>query len=338
MSEGKRIISMSHGSGGKLSHELITGLFLKKLNNPILAQLEDSAFIQIGDLPLVFTTDSYVVKPIFFPGGDIGKLAVYGTVNDISVMGARPLFLSCGFIIEEGMDYTLLEKIVDSISAAAEKARVKIVTGDTKVVERGSGDGLFINTSGVGIIENGVHLGIGNIKVGDKIILSGTLGDHGIAVLSCREGFNFQSEIVSDSAPLWDMVSGMLKISRKIRFMRDPTRGGLGTLLNEVALGSSFCVMIEEAQLPVREDVRSLCEIIGIDPIYVANEGKLVAIVAPDDAEAVLKVMKGYPEGIEARLIGEITEEHKGKVCLATMVGGLRIIDMFVGDQLPRIC
>ncbi len=330
-------ILLAHGSGGKLAHDLITKNFVSALDNPFLAQMDDSAVFDIQGR-LAFTTDSYVVNPIFFPGGNIGKLAVCGTVNDLAMSGARPLYLSLAFIIEEGLLLSELKQIVDSIKTTADEAGVKIITGDTKVVNRGSADRLFINTSGIGIIPEDVNISGSNARVGDKVILSGTIGDHGIAVLSKREGISFSTELKSDCAPLAGLVAEMLKASRNIHCLRDPTRGGLATTLNELAEQSKVGIRIEEAKIPVRDEVIGACEMLGFDPLYVANEGKLAAIVAREDAEKVLKVMKKHKYGKNAVIIGEVIAEHPGRVVMKTMLGSSRIVDMLVGDLLPRIC
>jgi hydrogenase expression/formation protein HypE len=330
-------ILLAHGSGSRLSHDLVEKNFLPPLSNPLLARLDDSAVFDLSGR-LAFTTDSYVVSPIFFPGGDIGKLAVCGTVNDLSMSGAAPLYLSLSFIIEEGLTIGQLKKVVGSIKTAAEEAGVKIVTGDTKVVNRGSADKLFINTSGIGIIPEGVAISGANAKVGDRIILSGTIGDHGIAVMSQREGLKFSVPVPSDCAPLNKLVSQMLEVSRNIHCLRDPTRGGLATTLNEFASQSGVGIRIEEEKIPVRDGVRAACELLGFDPLYVANEGKLVAIVAPNDADKILAKMKRNKYGAEAAIIGEVTEEHKGKVILKTRLSASRIVDMLSGELLPRIC
>ena len=330
-------ILLAHGSGSRLSHELIEKNFLPILTNPLLAKLDDSAVFDLSGR-LAFTTDSYVVSPIFFPGGDIGKLAVCGTVNDLSMSGAKPLYLSLSFIIEEGLTIGELKKVVGSIKAAAEEAGVNIVTGDTKVVNRGSADKLFINTSGIGIIPEGIDISGVNAKVGDKIILSGTIGDHGIAVMSQREGLKFSVPVQSDCAPLNKLVSDMLKTSLKINCLRDPTRGGLATTLNEFARQSQVGISIEEEKIPAREGVRAACELLGFDPLYVANEGKLVAIVAPSDAGKILAKMKRNKYGTDAAIIGEVTDAHKGKVIMKTRLGASRIVDMLSGELLPRIC
>jgi len=330
-------ILLAHGSGSRLSHELIEKNFLPPLANPLLAKLDDSAVFDLSGR-LAFTTDSYVVNPIFFPGGDIGKLAVCGTINDLAMSGAMPLYLSLSLIIEEGLTLSELTRIVKSIKAAAEEAGAKIVTGDTKVVNRGSADKLFINTSGIGIISPGIDISGANAKIGDKIILSGTIGDHGIAVMSQREGLKFSVPVQSDCAPLSKLVSQMLEASSRIHCLRDPTRGGLATTLNELARQSKVGISIEEDKIPVLDGVRAACELLGFDPLYVANEGKLVAIVAADDAEKILAKMKRNHCGAHASIIGEVTDEHKGKVIMKTRLGASRIVDMLSGELLPRIC
>jgi len=330
-------ILLAHGSGGKLAHELVEKSFLKALANPLLAKLDDSAVFDFSGR-LAFTTDSYVVSPIFFPGGDIGKLAVYGTVNDLAMSGAKPLYLSLSFIIEEGLPQSELSQVVDSVQKAAQEAGVEIVTGDTKVVHRGSADKLFINTAGVGIIPEGVDISGSNARPGDKVILSGTIGDHGIAVLSQREGLSFSTRLESDCAPLGSLVAEMLAASPNIHCLRDPTRGGLATSLNELAKQSKVGIKIEEERIPVREEVLGACEMLGFDPLYVANEGKLVAIVLPEDADKVLKAMRENHYGKDATIIGEVRAEHPGRVVMKTCLGASRIIDMLVGDLLPRIC
>ena len=331
------IILLAHGSGSRLSHELIEKNFLPSLANPLLAKLDDSAVFDLSGR-LAFTTDSYVVSPIFFPGGDIGKLAVCGTINDLAMSGAAPLYLSLSFIIEEGLTLGELKKVVSSIKAAAEEAEVQIVTGDTKVVNRGSADKLFINTSGIGIIPEGIDISGVNAKVGDKVILSGNIGDHGIAVMSQREGLKFSVPVQSDCAPLNKLVSQMLEASSQIHCMRDPTRGGLATTLNELARQSKIGIRIEEEKIPVHDGVRAACELLGFDPLYVANEGKLIAIVAPGDAEKILARMKRNRYGAGASIIGEVTDDHKGKVIMKTRLGSSRIVDMLSGELLPRIC
>ncbi len=330
-------VLLAHGSGGKLSHELIAKNFVLPLSNPILNKLDDSGVFELSGR-LAFTTDSFVVSPIFFPGGDIGKLAVCGTVNDLAMSGAIPLYLSLSFIIEEGFLIDDLEKIVSSIYQAADEAGVKIVTGDTKVVNQGSADNLFINTSGLGIVPAGVDISGTNALPGDKIILSGTLGDHGIAILSQREGLKFQVPILSDCAPLNKMVAEILETSANIHCLRDPTRGGLATILNDLAEQSQVGIKIEEEKIPVNKAVLAVCELLGFDPLYIANEGKLVAVVAPADADKVLARIRQNQYGSEAAIIGEVVNEHPGRVVMKTRLGASRIIDMPVGELLPRIC
>ena len=330
-------ILLAHGSGSWLSHELIEKNFLPPLANPLLAKLDDSAVFDLSGR-LAFTTDSYVVKPIFFPGGDIGKLSVCGTINDLAMSGAMPLYLSLSLIIEEGLTLSELTRVVKSIKAAAEEAGVNIVTGDTKVVNRGSVDKLFINTSGIGVVPPGIDISGANAKIGDKVILSGAIGDHGIAVMSQREGLKFSVPVQSDCAPLNKLVSQMLEASSRIHCLRDPTRGGLATTLNELAKQSKVGIRIEEDNIPVRDGVRAACELLGFDPLYVANEGKLVAIAAPSDAEKVLAKMKRNHYAADASIIGEVTDEHKGKVIIKTRLGASRIVDMLSGELLPRIC
>ena len=343
-------IILGHGSGGKLTHDLIESLFLPSFFNPILEACDDSAVFLLTDHDnilkgrelskeeMAFTTDSYVVKPIFWPGGDIGRLAVCGTVNDLAMVGAIPLYLSAAFVIEEGLPISSLRRIVTSMKRAAKEARVKIVAGDTKVVERGGADGLFINTSGVGMLSGGVRISGSGAQPGDIIILSGTIGDHGIAVLSAREGLVFRNSFKSDVAPLNHLVVAILKTSHKIHTMRDPTRGGLATTLNEIAQQSKVAIRIIEEQIPIREEVAAACEILGYDPLYVANEGKVVACVAPEDAEKVVQVMRKTRYGREAAIIGEVLPEPKARVVMKTRIGGTRIVDMLTGDMLPRIC
>jgi hydrogenase expression/formation protein HypE len=331
-------ILLAHGSGGKLMHDLVEKFFLKKLSNPILDKLDDMATLKMGDCTLAFTTDSYVVNPIFFRGGDIGKLAVCGTVNDLSMSGAVPKYISAAFVIEEGFSFSDLERILDSMVKSSEEAGVLVVTGDTKVVEKGGADKLFINTAGVGIIPNGVNISGSNAKVGDKVILSGSIGDHGIAVISEREGLEFKTTLQSDCAPLNHLVADMLKVSKDIRALRDPTRGGLSSTLNEFAQQSNVGISIDENKIPIKEEVLGACEMLGYDPFHVANEGKLVAIVPAGKAEAILEAMRKNRYGKDAQIIGEIINEPKGKVIINTPVGATRILDMLIGEQLPRIC
>jgi hydrogenase expression/formation protein HypE len=330
-------VLLAHGSGGKLSHDLIEKSFVPAFDNPVLNKLDDSAVFEFSGR-LAFTTDSFTVSPIFFPGGDIGKLAVNGTVNDLAMNGAVPLYLSLSFIIEEGFLIAELEKVVNSIHQAADEAGVKIVAGDTKVVNQGSADKLFINTSGIGIVSPGVDISGANAIPGDKVILSGSLGDHGIAVLSQREGLKFQVPIESDCAPLNKLVAEILETSASIHCLRDPTRGGLATTLNEFAEQSQVGIRIEEESIPINKAVLAACELLGFDPLYVANEGRLVAVVTPSDADKVLAKMRQNQYGTEATIIGEVVNEHPGKVVMKTPLGSSRIVDMPVGELLPRIC
>jgi hydrogenase expression/formation protein HypE len=330
-------ILLAHGSGGTLAHRLIEENFVRAFDNPLLARLDDSAVIDFKG-KLAFTTDSYVVTPLFFPGGDIGRLAVCGTVNDLSMSGARPLYLSLAFIIEEGLTIDELGRIVDSIKRTAVEAGVEIVTGDTKVVQRGSADGIFVNTAGVGLIPDGVNISGSNARPGDSVILNGTIGDHGIAVLSKREGLSFTTMLESDCAPLGGLVAAMLGVCPEIRCLRDPTRGGLASTLNELAKQSGVGIRIEEEKVPVREEVMAACEMLGLDPLYVANEGKLVAIVPAEHTEKVLKAMRGNRYGRNASLIGRVEEKTPGRVVMKTPLGTSRIVDMLTGDILPRIC
>ncbi len=331
------IILLAHGSGGKLSHDLIQKRLLPSLANPMLNKLDDSATFEASG-HLAFTTDSYVVNPIFFPGGDIGNLAVCGTVNDLSMNGAKPLYLSLSMIIEEGFSLSELGRIVKSIKVAAEEARVDIITGDTKVVNQGQADKLFINTSGIGVIPFGIDISGANARAGDKIILSGTIGDHGIAVMSQREELKFEVPVESDCAPLNKLVAQMLNSSPRIHCLRDPTRGGLATTLNEFAQQSNIGITIEENKIPIKEGVKAACELLGFDPVYVANEGKLVAIVEPVDADKILAQMKQNNYGRDAAIIGEVTNEHSRRVVMRTKLGHSRIVDMLSGELLPRIC
>lgn len=333
-------IVLGHGSGGRLSAELLRDVFLPLFANPVLDRLDDQAVLEIGGSRLAFTTDSFVVQPLFFPGGDIGSLAVHGTVNDLAMGGARPLFLSAGFILEEGFSTEMLRRIAKSMAEAAAAAGVAIVTGDTKVVERGKGDGVFINTTGIGVIADGVRLSASQAHPGDRVILSGPIGDHGIAILAQREGLEFETEIRSDSAALHGLVARMLASTKAgpVRAMRDPTRGGVSSALNEIAAQSRVSIQIVEDRIPVRDEVRGACELLGLDPLYVANEGKLLAIVAPEAADEILAAMRQDPLGAEAEIIGTVGEESAGLVTMKTAFGSTRIVDMLAGEQLPRIC
>ncbi|UCD22730.1 MAG: hydrogenase expression/formation protein HypE [Chloroflexota bacterium] len=330
-------ILLAHGSGGKLSHELVQKQFLPFLANPALNKLDDSAIFEASG-KLAFTTDSYVVNPIFFPGGDIGKLAVCGTVNDLAMNGAKPLYLSLSAIIEEGLLISELETIVQSIRKAAEEAEVNIIAGDTKVVNRGQADKLFITTSGVGMIPTGVDISGANARAGDKVLLSGTIGEHGIAVMSQREGLRFSMTMESDCAPLNKLVGQILEVTSNIHCLRDPTRGGLATTLNELAQQSEVGIIVDEAKIPVKDEVKAACELLGLDPLYVANEGKLVVMIDPADADGALTQMKKNDYGRDAAIIGEVTGEHPGKVVMRTKLGPSRIVDMLSGELLPRIC
>jgi hydrogenase expression/formation protein HypE len=335
-------VVLGHGSGGRLSAELLRDVFLPLFSNPVLDRLDDQAIFEIGGARVAFTTDSFVVKPLFFGGGDIGSLAVHGTVNDLAMGGAKPLFLSAGFILEEGFPTGDLKRIATSMARAAAAAGVVIVTGDTKVVEKGKGDGLFINTTGIGIVPEGVRLSASQARPGDQVILSGSIGDHGIAILAKREGLEFETEIVSDSAALHGLVAAMLAASPEassgIRCLRDPTRGGLSSALNEIAAQSQVSIQIEETAIPVREQVRGACELLGLDPLYVANEGKLVAIAAPEAADRILAVMRRDPLGAESAVIGTVGRQRAGRVTMKSAFGSTRIVDLLAGDQLPRIC
>ena len=331
-------VLLGHGSGGKLSAELIRDVFLPALQNPVLAQLNDQAVVNINGLRLALTTDSFVVKPLFFPGGDIGSLAVHGTINDLAVGGATPLFLSAAFILEEGLSMDELQRVVNSMQRAAAQAGVQVVTGDTKVVEKGKGDGMFINTTGVGVVPNGLELSADHARPGDKVLLSGPIGDHGIAILAQREGLEFETTIESDSAALHTLVADMLRVTREIRCMRDPTRGGLSSALNEIAAQSRVSIELEERVIPVREEVKGACELLGLDPLYVANEGKLIAIAAPGAADELLRAMRGHQLGRESQIIGSVKQDNPGLVTMRTTLGTTRIVDMLAGDQLPRIC
>jgi len=334
----KDTILLGHGSGGKLSAALIRDIFLPAFQNPVLARLDDQAIVSVNGQRLAFTTDSFVVKPLFFPGGDIGSLAVHGTVNDLAMGGATPLFLSAAFIIEEGFSMDELRRIVNSLRQAATSAGVQIVTGDTKVVEKGKGDGLFINTTGIGLVSQELDLSADCARPGDKVLLSGSIGEHGIAILAQREGLEFETQIQSDSAALHTLVADMLSVSHDIRCMRDPTRGGVSSTLNEIAQQSKVGIEVDESELPIHEQVRGACELLGLDPLYVANEGKLIAIVAPEAAASVLQAMRQHPLGREAQIVGTVTNSHPGTVVMRTPLGTTRVVDMLSGDQLPRIC
>ncbi len=336
ITERKNIV-MGHGSGGKLTAQLIHDLFLPAFNNEYLKKLDDQAVFRAGSARLAFTTDSFVITPLFFPGGDIGQLAVNGTVNDLAMSGAQPLFLSSAFIIEEGFAVEHLSRVIDSMAQAARAAGVAIVTGDTKVVNKGSADKLFITTTGIGLLPEGVEISASRASPGDVILVSGSMGDHGMAIMSVREGLEFEGEIRSDTAPLHTLVHAMLDAG-EVHVLRDPTRGGLATSLCEIATASSTGIEIEASAVPVREDVKGACEILGLDPLFVANEGKLVAFVPEASSRAVLAAMRKHPLGQNAVSIGRCVDDHKGMVLLRTEIGGTRILDLPFAEQLPRIC
>jgi hydrogenase expression/formation protein HypE len=331
-------ITLSHGSGGKATHTLIEAVFAPAFSNPMLDRMEDSASFAIGEARLAFTTDSYVVSPLFFPGGNIGDLAVNGTVNDLAVAGAEPLYLSAGFILEEGFPVADLEKIVATMAAAAAAAGVRIVTGDTKVVQRGKADGCYINTAGVGVRTYATDFGVSEVKPGDVVIVSGPIGDHGVTVMLARGELDITSDVVSDTAPLNGLVAQLLAGTSGVRAMRDATRGGVATILNEVARGADVSVVVKEDAIPVRKEVRGAAELLGIDPLYVACEGRLVAIVDGQHADEALRVMRSHPLGEQAAIIGRVGADPPGIVLLNTTFGGTRIVDLLVGDPLPRIC
>ncbi len=341
-------VLLGHGSGGKLTAELIQNVFLPAWENDTLAALEDQATLDLGRQwqptngtlapRIALTTDSFVVRPLFFPGGDIGKLAVHGTVNDLAVGGAVPLFLSAAFILEEGLPMDDLRRIVASMREACQEANVALVTGDTKVVDRGKGDGVFITTSGIGLVPDQRRLSIHSAQPGDRVLLSGTLGDHGIAIMSVREGIEFETVLQSDTASLAGLAQGMLERCESIRCMRDPTRGGLASALNELASASQVGVRLDEAAIPMRPEVHAACEMLGLDPLYVANEGKLIAVVPPDEAAGVLETMRQHPLGKNAADIGQVVNDHAGLVILKSLIGGERVVSMLAGEQLPRIC
>ncbi len=335
----REYIILGHGSGGKLSHDLISQLFIPTFANPGLAAVNDAGVVQLSDdTRLAVSTDSHVVSPLFFPGGDIGRLSICGTVNDVAMMGAKPLFVTAGFILEEGLELSILERVVASMRQASQEAGVQIIAGDTKVVQKGKADGLYINTCGVGIVRSGCQIAGDQARPGDVIILSGTLGDHGIAVLTARGELGLENQIFSDVAPLNHLVEGMLQASDQIHVLRDPTRGGLGTTLNEIAMQSNICIWIDESKLPIKPSVNAACEILGFDPLYVANEGKLVAIVAQSEAEKVLAAMRSNDLGRDAVIIGRVDESPAGRVLMKTKIGSTRVVDVPAGEILPRIC
>ena len=332
-------VTLSHGSGGKASHTLLEALILPAFRNPLLDGSADAALLPSGATErIALTTDSYVVSPLFFPGGDIGKLAVNGTINDLAVSGARPIGLSVALILEEGLNMDMLRRVVESMAAAAAAAGVPIVTGDTKVVNRGKADQLFVTTTGVGVVGDDVHLSPDGVRVGDVVLVSGYVGDHGMAVMLAREALELEADIESDSAPLHTLVADLLREAPDTRVIKDPTRGGVGTTLNEIAVRARIAISVDEERVPVRVAVRGACEILGLDPLHIANEGKLIAIVPPDQAAAALAAMRRNPLGIDAAIIGEVLQEPAGMVLVRTGIGGSRVLDMLVGDPLPRIC
>lgn len=331
-------VTLAHGAGGRATHALVDAVFLDALRNPLLEQLDDGATFDVGEQRLVMTTDSFVVSPLFFPGGDIGDLAVNGTVNDLAVCGARPLYLSAGFILEEGFPVEDLQRIVASMARAAKAAGVQVVTGDTKVVQRGKGDGCYVNTTGVGIVERPVSLGATQVRPGDAVLVSGPIGDHGVTIMLARGELEIESDIGSDTAPLHGLVAALLDAAPGVRVMRDATRGGVATVLNEIAAAARVAVVVDESAVPVRPEVLGASELLGIDPLYVACEGRLVAVVDGSQAEAALAAMRAHPLGGQAALVGEVADDPPGMVLLRTAFGGTRIVDMLVGDPLPRIC
>ena len=331
-------ITMSHGAGGKASRTLTEAIFLDALGNPVLAELEDAASLTVGTAKLAFTTDSFVVSPLFFPGGNIGDLAVNGTVNDLAVAGARPLYLSAGFILEEGFGVEDLRTIVASMAAAAQRAGVTVVTGDTKVVQRGKGDGCYINTAGVGVLERDVPLRAASAKPGDAVLVSGPIGEHGVTIMLARGELDIEADLQSDTAPLHHIAAALLDAVPGVRMMRDATRGGVATILNEIAVAAQVSVVVDEAAVPVNPIVNGACELLGIDPLYVACEGRLVTVVDGDQADAALAALRGHPLGASAAIIGRINDDPPGLVLLKTSFGGTRIVDLLVGDPLPRIC
>lgn len=332
-------IVMGHGGGGQLSAELVEHLFLPAFRNAALEALGDGAVLAVSGARLAFSTDSYVVRPLFFPGGNIGELAVNGTVNDLAMCGAKPLYLSAGFILEEGLPMAQLGAIVEAMGAAARRAEVQIVTGDTKVVDKGHGDGVYINTAGIGVILPGVNVSPARAQPGDVVLVSGTLGDHGMAILSVREGLAFEGDLCSDTAPLHTLVEALLAVNADaVHALRDPTRGGLASALNEIAARAHVGIVLDERAVPINPAVQAACEMLGMDPLYIANEGKLVAIVTPESAEAMLAAMRAHPNGAQAAIIGRVTDQHPGRVVARTGLGASRILPMQLGEPLPRIC
>jgi hydrogenase expression/formation protein HypE len=331
-------VLLAHGGGGKLMHQLIESMFVPAFSNPLLDARHDGAVLAVGDSRLAFTTDSYVVRPLFFPGGDIGSLAVNGTVNDLAMCGARPLYLSAGFILEEGLEMETLWRVVQSVRRAADEAGVQLVTGDTKVVDKGKGDGIFINTAGVGIVEHGLTIAPARVRPGDAVLLSGDIGRHGIAIMAVREGLSFETAIESDCAPLSDMVRVLIEAGIEIHCLRDLTRGGLASALVEIAEAARVHIRIEESAVQVREDVQGACEILGLDPLYLANEGRMAAFVAAKDAERALDIITSHGAGAGASIAGRVLEDSQPVVSLRSRIGATRIVDMLSGEQLPRIC
>lgn len=336
-------ITLAHGSGGRAMRDLIDDVFVAAFDNPELARLDDQARLEISGLAahgdrLALTTDSFVVDPLFFPGGDIGKLAVHGTINDLAVSGARPLFLTCAMIVEEGLPVDDLRRVADSMAEAARACGVAIVTGDTKVVNQGAADKLFINTTGIGVIPPGVDLAAGNVRPGDKVLVNGRIGEHGVAILAARDDLALDAPVESDTQPLHELVAAMLDAAPDLRCLRDATRGGLATVANEFAQDAGVCIRLNESDIPVHDSVRGVSEILGLDPLYYANEGRLVAIVAPGQAEDALAAMRAHPAGRDAAIIGEVAESPASSVIMYTAFGGERFVDMLVGEQLPRIC
>ena len=332
-------VQLAHGGGGKLSQILIEGMFAQTFDSPELDIMHDGAILGVGNTRLAFSTDSFVISPYFFPGGDIGSLAVHGTVNDIAMCGARPIAISVGLILEEGLPMEDLWRITQSIRQAADEVEVKVVTGDTKVVDRGKGDGIYINTTGLGLIPQGVAISPTSARVGDQVLISGEIAVHGIAIMSIREGLEFETQLESDSASLYSLVSAVLEAGGEaVRVLRDPTRGGVASALNEIAAQSRIGFRLDEQRIPLSEEVRGACEILGFDPLYVANEGKCIAIVGPEKAEAALAAMRAHPKGQDAAIIGEVVADHPGRVYLRSQIGGERVVDMLSGEQLPRIC
>lgn len=331
-------IVLAHGSGGTLSRQLVEKIILPQFRNELLEPLHDGAIFSLGEQRLAFTTDSFVVNPIFFPGGDIGKLAIHGTVNDLAMCGARPRYLSASFILEEGLPMEDFWRVVQSMRAAADDAKVALVTGDTKVVDRGKADKIFINTSGIGVVPAGLNIHPARAQVGDKIIINGPIAVHGIAIMSVREGLEFETEIASDTAPLHELVEALIAAKIDLHVLRDPTRGGVTSALAEIAQSARLGMLLDEAAIPISEEVKGACEILGLDPLYVANEGKFIAIVAKEDADAALAALRSHLSGKEAAIIGEVVQQHPGMVMMRTRVGGTRVVDMLSGEQLPRIC